>query len=133
MAQVVTTPAASQTPSVKIETKPEELSLAEVKTGPAAATFIAGGIGAAALGLIIPLSEAIPAFKTFLTWDAGVGPLSGKVIIPMVLFLVIWLVLGLRFRDKNVNLRASLTVGFIGLAIGLLGTFPPIYDLFTAK
>lgn len=118
---------------MSIETKPEALSLADVKTGPAAATFIAAGIGTGALGLIVPLSEAIPAFKTWLTWNAGVGPLSGKTIIPTVLFFIVWLALGLAFRDKNMNLRIALTVGFVGLAIGLLGTFPPFYDLFTAK
>jgi hypothetical protein len=120
-------------PSVSIQTKSEEMSLADVKTGPAAATFIAGGIGAGALGLIVPLSEAIPAFKTWLIWNAGVGPLSGKTIIPTVLFFAVWLALGLAFREKNVNLRIALAVGFVGLAIGLLGTFPPFFDLFTAK
>lgn len=133
MAQVTTTSTARQTPTMQIQTKAEEMSLADVKTGPAAATFIAGGIGAAALGLIVPLSEAIPAFKTWLTWNTGVGPLSGKTIIPSVLFFVVWLALGLAFRDKNINLRIALTVGFVGLIIGLLGTFPPFYDLFTAK
>ncbi|MCL5997101.1 MAG: hypothetical protein M1546_13745 [Chloroflexi bacterium] len=132
MAQFTATSAASQTPSILIETKPEEMSIVDVKTGPAAATFIAGGVGAAALGIIVPLSEAIPALKTWLTWNAGVGPLAGKTIIPSILFFVVWLVLGLMFRDKNVNLRTSLAVGFVGLFIGLLGTFPPFYDLFTA-
>ena len=116
-----------------IRTRGEEMSLVEVVNGPAAATFIAGGIGAAALGLIVPLSEAIPAFKTWLTWNKDVGPLSGKTIIPTLLFFVVWVVLGAFFRGKNTNMRMALTVGFVGLIIGLLGTFPPIYDLFTAK
>jgi hypothetical protein len=132
MTQLSTTPA-SKAPSMSIKTKSEEMSLADVKTGPAAATFIAAGVGTGALGLIIPLSEAIPAFKTWLTWNAGVGPLSGKTIIPTVLFFIVWLALGLAFRDKNVNLRIAMTVGFVGLIIGLLGSFPPVYDLFTAK
>ena len=118
---------------VTIETKPEEMAIAEVATGPAAATFIAGGVGAAALGLIIPLSEAIPAFKTFLTFDKGVGPLSGKTILPMVIFLAVWAVLGFLWRGKESNMRTAITVGIVGLVIGLLGSFPPIYDLFTAK
>jgi hypothetical protein len=118
---------------VKIETKSEEMALAEVATGPAAATLIAGGVGSAALGLIIPLSEAIPAFKTFLTFDKGVGPLSGKTIIPMVIFLAVWAVLGFMWKGKESNMRTAVTIGIVGLIIGLLGTFPPIYDIFTAK
>ncbi len=130
MQKVANAPVAQR---VTIETKSEEMAIAEVATGPAAATFIAGGVGAAALGLIIPLSEAIPAFKTWLTFDKGVGPLSGKTILPMVIFLAVWAVLGFMWRGKNSNLRTAITVGIVGLVIGLLGSFPPIYDLFTAK
>jgi hypothetical protein len=115
----------------QIATQSEEVN--DLKSGPAAAIFIAGGVGAGALGLIVPLSEAIPAFKTFLAWNAGVGPLTGKVSIPTILFFVVWLVLGLLFKDKNVKLRTAITVCMVGMIIGLLGTFPPIYDLFTAK
>lgn len=130
MQKVANAPVAQR---VTIETKPEEMAIAEVATGPAAATFIAGGVGAAALGLIIPLSEAIPAFKTFLTFDKGVGPLAGKTILPMVIFLAVWAVLGFLWRGKESNMRTAITVGIVGLVIGLLGSFPPIYDLFTAK
>ena len=118
--------------NLTIQTKTEELDLVDVANGPAAATFIAGGIGSAALGIIVPLSEASPAFKTFLTWNKGVGPLSGKTIIPTVLFFAIWIVLGLMYRGKNTNMRLAMTIGLVGLAVGLLGTFPPFYDLFTA-
>jgi hypothetical protein len=117
---------------IVIKTKAEELELADVANGPAAAAFIAGGIGSAALGLIIPLSEAIPAFKTWLTFDRGVGPLSGKTIIPSIIFFLVWIVLGYMYRGKNTNMRTAMTIGFAGLIIGLLGTFPPIFDLFTA-
>jgi len=116
-----------------IETKSEELDLVDVANGPAAATFIAGGVGSAALGIIVPLAEAVPAVKTFLTFDKGVGPLSGKTIIPTLLFFVVWIVLGLAYRGKNTNMRVAMTVGFVGLIIGLLGTFPPIYDLVVPK
>lgn len=125
-------PQSEALPTLVIETKAEEMSIVDVKTGPAAAAFIAGGIGAAALGLIIPLSEAIPALKTWLTWDAGVGPLAGKSIVPSVLFFLTWLVLGILLRNKNFSLRTSLTIAFVGLAIGLLGTFPPFFELFTS-
>lgn len=105
----------------------------DLATGPAAAVLYAGGIGAAALGLIIPISEAIPAFKTWLTFNAGVGPLSGKTIIPSLLFFLVWLVLGLMWKDKNPSLRTAVMVAIVGMVIGLLGSFPPIYDMFTAK
>lgn len=118
--------------TVLFKTESEEITLTDVANGPAAATFIAGGIGSAALGLIIPLSEAIPAFKTWLAWNKGVGPLTGKVIIPSLLFFVVWIVLGVMYRGKNTNMRRALTISFVGMIIGLLGTFPPFFDLFAA-
>ena len=118
---------------VVLQTKTEELDMVDVANGPAAASFYAAGISSAVLGLIIPISEAIPAFKTFLTWNPGVGPLAGKTIIPSVLFFVIWAVLGFMYRGKNTNMRTALTVAFVGLAIGLIGSFPPVFELFTAK
>jgi hypothetical protein len=118
--------------SVVFKTQSEEITLTDVANGPAAASFIACGIGSAALGLIIPLSEAIPAFKTWLAWNKGVGPLTGKVIIPSLIFFVVWIVLGVMYRGRNTNMRRALTIGSVGMIIGLLGTFPPFFDLFTA-
>ncbi len=120
------------TETVVLRTKPEELVIAEVVNGTAAATFIAGGIGAAALGLIIPLSEAIPTLKTALTFNAEVGSLSGKTIVATLIYLVAWAVFGTLLRGKNVSMRTAMIVAFIGMTIGLLGTFPPIFELFTA-
>ena len=130
---VPNTKTAEAMPTLVIETKPEEMTIVDVKTGPAAAAMMAGGIGAAALGLLVPLSEAIPAFKTWLTWNVAVGPLTGKTLLSVIIFFAAWLILGLIFRNKNVSTRTALAVAFVGLAIGLLGTFPPFYDLFTAK
>ena len=130
MQKVANAPVASR---VGIETKSEEMVLAEVANGPAAASFIAGGVASAVFGLIIPLAEAIPAFKTFLTWDKGVGSLMGKALIPSVLFFIVFAVLGVLWKGKNTNIRTALTVGIVGLIIGLIGSFPPVFEAFTAK
>ena len=130
MQKVANAPVAAR---VEIETKSDELAIAEVANGPVAASFIGAGVGFGALGLIIPLAEAIPAFKTFLTWDKGVGPLMGKVLIPSALFFVVWVVLGFMWKGKNTNMRTALTVGIVGLILGLVGSFPPVFEAFTAK
>lgn len=104
----------------------------DLPTGPAAAVLWAGGIGAATLGLIIPISEAIPAFKTWLTWNPGVGPLAGKTIIPSVMFFLIWFALGMMWKGKNPSLRTAIMVAITGMIIGLIGSFPPVFEMFTA-
>ena len=55
MQKVANAPVAAR---AEIETKSEELAIAEVANGPVAASFIGAGVAFAALGLIIPLAEA---------------------------------------------------------------------------
>jgi hypothetical protein len=98
--------------------------------GPVAAALIAGGIGAAALGLATSLAEASAGIRTALNWTNPVGPLSGKAGIGVIAFFVSWLLLHMSMRGKNVNFSRAFTVAMVLLILGLLLTFPPIFDLF---
>jgi hypothetical protein len=99
--------------------------------GPAAAALVAGGIGGTFYGLLIVLVEASPAFKTLMTINKGVGPLSGKTTFGVIGWLVAWAILGNLWKGKEVNLSKvwQVTVGLIVLS--LLLTFPPVFQLFT--
>lgn len=104
--------------------------------GPVAAAFIAAGVGCLTLGLIIVLNEA--QIITSATLDfaknygigSGVGPLSGKVILSTIAFLVSWGVLGFLWRGKEVNFGRAITVAIVLVAIGFVLTFPPVFELF---
>ena len=98
--------------------------------GPAAAAVLAGGIGAFGLGLATTLAEASPAISAALNLYNPVGPLSGKVLVGVVIWLVAWLILGSMWRGKEVNFGRAATWAFIFLGLGLLFTFPPFFDLF---
>jgi hypothetical protein len=101
--------------------------------GPAAAALLAGGIGAATMGIVTTLSEASTAFGAALNWVKPVGPLSGKVIVSVAIYLISWLILGSAYRGKEVDFNRIATIAFILLLIGLLGTFPPFFELFAAE
>jgi len=101
--------------------------------GPAAAALLAGGIGAAVLGIVTTLSEASAGFASAMRWSAAVGPLSGKVGVTLILYLLSWVILHVAWRNKNVRFNQVATIAFILLAIGLLGTFPPIFGLFAPE
>ena len=101
--------------------------------GPAAAALLAGGIGAAILGIVTTLSEASEGIATALRWSLAVGPLSGKVGVTVILYLLSWAILHFAWRGKNVNFNQIGTIAFILLGIGLLGTFPPVFELFAAE
>jgi hypothetical protein len=105
----------------------------DLPNGPVAAALLAGGIGCAAIGVTTTLAEASPAVATAFTWSAPVGPLSGKVGVGLIVYFVSWVVLHVIFRGKNVNFARITTAAMILLIIGLLGTFPPFFELFVPK
>jgi len=109
---------------------PDKTSL---PNGPAAAALLAGGIGAAVLGIATTLSDASEGIAGALRWSTAVGPLSGKVGVTVILYLVSWAILHGAWRRKNVSFTQVATIAFILLAIGLLGTFPPVFGLFAAE
>jgi hypothetical protein len=104
----------------------------QIKNGLAAAALLAGGIGAFAIGLLTVLAEASPAIKTILTLSAPVGALSGKTTVGVVIWIICWAILGLMWKDKDVDFGKTTLVAFLFTALGLLFTFPPFFLLFEA-
>ena len=107
--------------------------------GPAAAAFLAAGIGAFTLGLMVTLAEALPDFKKWLDFSAnygigsGVGPLSGKTIIASLTYIAAFALFAFMWRGREVNFGRVLAVAVALLAIGFALTFPPIFAVFTAE
>lgn len=110
--------------------------------GPAAAAFLAAGIGAFVLGLNTTLAAAFPAAEGATPfWDfaknyglgTGVGPLSGKVIVAVLVYVASFAGFGLAWRGREVNLTWVLLISLLLVALGLAGTFPPIFELFHAE
>jgi len=101
--------------------------------GPVAAAMLAGGIGMAAMGLVTTLSEASESIRQSLAWNPAVGPLTGKVLVSTGVFFIAWLVLHLLFRGKEVNFNTYFWIAIVLMAIGLLGTFPPFFELFAPE
>ena len=101
--------------------------------GPPAAGLIAAGIGAVTLGLFITLAEASTEIKDWLQWNDRVGPLSGKTILAVVAYFGSFLILGLWWRRKTFALRSILVVAGLLVVVGLLFTFPPIFQAFASE
>ena len=103
-----------------------------VNMGPAAAAFIAGGIGTFFVGLMTTLDEASAGLKTFLTWSTPVGPLSGKTTVGVLAWLIAWFVLNNMWKGKDYDMRRAFTITLVLIGLGLLLTFPPIFEIFAA-
>lgn len=104
-----------------------------VKNGMAASALLAGGIGAFIMGLMTTLSEAIPAFGSALNWYKPAGPLSGKTTVTVVLWLIVWGALARMWKDEDVNFERISRISFVLLILGILGTFPPFFELFASE
>jgi hypothetical protein len=101
--------------------------------GPAAAAILAAGIGCCALGLFVVVSEAIPAFKSALNLNVPVGPLSGKTIAQVAIYFVAWAGLAYAWRGKSVAFGRVYAATLILIALGLVGTFPVVYEALRAR
>jgi hypothetical protein len=104
--------------------------------GPVAAVFVAAGIASLVMGLFVTLNEMSPDINNFLKFDAnfglgsGVGPLSGKVALATIAFVVSWVVLFLVWRGKELNFNRVFAVALILVGLGFALTFPPIFTIF---
>jgi hypothetical protein len=57
------------------------------------------------------------------------GPLSGVTTLAIAVWLVCWLVLELRWRQREVAMKKISLIGVGLLLLSVLLTFPPIVDL----
>lgn len=107
--------------------------------GPVAAAVLAGGIGCLVLGALVCAVEASADFGKTLDFSknygigSGVGPLSGKVIVACLAFLLSWGIAGFFLRGKEVNFHKFFIVALVLIGLGFALTFPPIFDLFAPK
>ncbi|MFI7413504.1 hypothetical protein ACIBU0_33005 [Streptomyces sp. NPDC049627] len=113
----------------------EEKSTADVDRpeGPISAAIIAAGIGAAALGLFTTLAEASADVAEWLQWNDRVGPLSGKTLMAVIVWLVSWAILHVALRNKPRETGRALAVAVVLIGLGVLGTFPTFFQLFASE
>lgn len=103
---------------------------ADLPDGPAAAALIAAGVGCLAMGAFTTIAEASASFAKTLTYNTDVGPLSGKTILTVIVWLVAWVILHLAVRRREVGITRALTVCLILTAGGFLLTFPTFFRIF---
>lgn len=103
--------------------------------GAAAAAVLAAGIGSAALGLAVTLSESFMVVRNFfripedvLHLSEGVGPLAGKTDFAILVWLATWAVLHFAWRAKQISFLKVYRGTMVLIAAGLLGTFPPVFE-----
>jgi hypothetical protein len=98
--------------------------------GPIVAAVLAAGVGCFAMGVFTTLSEANTSFADWLNWNNKVGPLSGKTIMTVIVWLVSWAILHVIFRKKRTETRLALSISLLLIGLGVLLTFPTFFQMF---
>ena len=101
-----------------------------IPSGPAAAAILSAGVGSAVIGLMTTGAVISAGLKSALNWWSPAGPLTGKTGVGAIAWLVTWIVLHVLWKDKDVPLIRVLVMTLVLLALGLLLTFPPVFEAF---
>jgi hypothetical protein len=102
--------------------------IARGTNGFAMAAIVGAGIGAFGMAAVVLLAESgvwsAPAIY------APAGGLSGRTTVAVAVWLVSWAVLYLRWRRRDVDPARAFAATLILIAAGVLGTFPPFWQIF---
>lgn len=108
----------------------EGIAYEDKAEGPISAAILAAGVGALTMGIVTTLSEASTAISDGLNWYDPVGPLSGKTIIAVAVWLLAWVVLHLALRRSAYETRRAMVASVVLIALGVIGTFPTFFQIF---
>jgi multisubunit Na+/H+ antiporter MnhG subunit len=99
----------------------------QVTNGAALAAFLAAGIGALAMGLVIILSElgllSLPALYR------PAGGVSSRTTLAALIWLLAWVVLHKRWSGRELDPGRVFAVTLLFIALGVFLTFPPVWSL----
>ena len=98
--------------------------------GSGAAAILSAGIGSFALAVLALAGDKSAAVKSSLVFYKPTGPLSGVTDLALLIWLVLWVVLEMRWSKRSVALGRICVVSFVLLGLSFLLTFPPIVDIF---
>lgn len=107
--------------------KRSELPGVTLPNGAALAAFMAAGIGAFALGVVVILNEAgvftVPALY------APAGGVSGRTTTAVVVWLLSWALLHRRWSGREIDARRIHALTLILTVVGVVLNMPPVWQL----
>ena len=106
--------------------RPQSTNLAEAN-GAAMASALAAGVGAFAMGLMVVLNEAGLFAAPALYGPAG--GVTGRTTFATLVWLAAWGVLHARWKAREIAPGRVLVLTLVLIGVGMLGTFPPLWNL----
>lgn len=99
----------------------------DMTNGAALAAFLAAGVGAFATGILVLVHEA-GLFSAPAVYGPS-GGVSGRTTLAVGVWLVAWALLHARWKGRHVDPRRVGAIALALTALGILGTFPPLWSL----
>jgi hypothetical protein len=96
--------------------------------GEAAAAILAAGIGSLVLGFVTAVSEVAGSLRPLMAFYRPAGPVSGRTMLAIVVWLVSWLLLHFFWKSRQVDFSKVVAWSVIFVVLGLAGTFPPPFE-----
>ena len=96
------------------------MNTATKPNGTAAAALLAAAFGVFVIGLMTSLAGASPGWANLLNWFGPVGPLSGKMGVGVIIWLIAWGFLHSRYQDVEVDLGRTLRWTWVLVLLGWL-------------
>ena len=98
--------------------------------GKGAAAVLAAGIGSFLVAVFAIAADKSSTIKSMLSFYKPTGPLSGVTTSAILIWLVLWFALDLRWRERDVAMARTNSIALAFLVLSLLLTFPSVADLF---
>jgi hypothetical protein len=105
-------------------------SSAVIPNGSGAAAILSAGIGSFMVAFFALAADKSATIKSSMVFYKPTGPLSGVTTSAILVWLISWAILELRWRNRAVSLARINAVALVLLGLSLLLTFPPVADLF---
>jgi hypothetical protein len=99
----------------------------DVANGAAMASFLAAGIGAFGMGLIVILNEA--GLFVAPSLYAPAGGVTGRTTLAVVIWLIGWAVMHNRWKNRQIESRRVYLLSLILMGVGIVLTLPPVWGL----
>lgn len=99
----------------------------DVANGAGLASLLAAGVGAFVMGFIVILNEAGIFAAPALYGPAG--GVSGRTTLAAVIWLIVWAVLHIRWKDRQIESRGVRILSWILIGLGIVLTFPPVWKI----
>jgi hypothetical protein len=103
---------------------------AQPSNGSGAAAILAAGIGSLMVALLAIAADKWAGLKNMMVFYKPTGPLSGVTTCAIAVWILMWVILEMRWRRRTVAVTRVTTAALVLLGLSLLLTFPPIADLF---